>query len=92
MSRNSTGYTGQLEPRRREFLSLVATLLSQETHDILLQTLNLFQLAIAICENILQKTTAALTNWFEPPFLFVINPRTSGLKGNARLYREAELQ
>ena len=52
MSRNSTGYTGQLEPRRREFLSLVATLLSQETHDILLQTLNLFQLAIAICENI----------------------------------------
>ncbi|MEE0957270.1 MAG: hypothetical protein UH734_04180, partial [Ruminococcus sp.] len=46
---NSTGYTGQLEPRRREFLSLVATLLPQETHDILLQTLNLFQLAIAIC-------------------------------------------
>ena len=49
MSRNSTGYTGQLEPRRREFLSLVATLLPQETHDILLQTLNLFQLSIAIC-------------------------------------------
>lgn len=55
MSRNSTGYTGQLEPRRREFLSLVATLLSQETHDILLQTLNLFQLAIAICEKILNE-------------------------------------
>lgn len=54
MSRNSTGYTGQLEPRRREFLSLVATLLPQETHDILLQTLNLFQLAIAICEEIIK--------------------------------------
>ena len=37
--------------RRCEFSSLVAALLPQKTHSVLLLTLILFQLAIAICEN-----------------------------------------
>ena len=38
------------EPRRREFFSLVATLLPRKTRGDLLQTQNLLQLAIAICD------------------------------------------
>ena len=38
------------EPRRREFSSLVATLLPRKTRGDLLQTQKLLQLAIAICD------------------------------------------
>ena len=48
-SRNSTAYMLPREPRRREFSSLVATLLPRKTRGDLLQTQKLLQLAIAIC-------------------------------------------
>ena len=48
-SRSLIESTGLPEPRRREFSSLVATLLPRKTRGNLLQTKKLFQLAIAIC-------------------------------------------
>ena len=48
-SRSLIESTGLHEPRRREFSSLVATLLPRKTRGNLLQTKKLFQLAIAIC-------------------------------------------
>ena len=48
-SRSLIESTGLSEPRRREFSSLVATLLPRKTRGDLLQTKKLFQLAIAIC-------------------------------------------
>ncbi|MBQ9673055.1 MAG: hypothetical protein IJV39_00325, partial [Ruminococcus sp.] len=49
-SRNLIEFTGQHEPSRREFSSLVATLLPRKTRGNLLQNKKLFQLAIAICD------------------------------------------
>ena len=44
------------EPRRREFSSLVATLLPRKTRGDLLQTQKMLQLAIAICEKTISQT------------------------------------
>ena len=60
-SRNSTAYMLPREPRRREFSSLVATLLPRKTRGNLLQTKKLFQLAIAIC---VEKRVVKLTALF----------------------------
>ena len=78
-SRSLIESTGLPEPRRREFSSLVATLLPRKTRGNLLQTKKLFQLAIAICGlNFFKKFSKSyfkndLSQWVQVRGLFPSN-------------------